>query len=188
VLDITADGDTLVVTLDDGERYCVPTDPDAAEHPVVAIYRRWAEIQAFLDSHPNTDLLRQHLIDPAEVLEDPLTEEQTRQPLLCPIDRWGHLPYLPQPMTPQSVAHLVRAHLPGRAPVHIPLRPRPQRENESEVVAAPEVELDPRYYERGTAARRHAPDSLDGLTDVFDEIEHRTDALLEDLLTVLDGL
>jgi len=34
-----------------------------------------------------------------------------------------------------------------------------------------EIDLDPHYYERGVAARRQARDSLDGLADVFDEIE-----------------
>jgi hypothetical protein len=65
-------------------------------------------------------LLRQHLTDPAEIVTDPLDVEQRRQPLLCPIDRWGHLPH-GQPMTAQSVSVLVWAHLSGRAPLRTTL-------------------------------------------------------------------
>ncbi len=82
----------------------------------MGIFLRWAEIQAFLDEHHSTDLLRHHFTDPIEVLGRPLTGRRSRQPLLCPIDRWGHLPY-GEPMTAQSVSALVRAYLSERPPV-----------------------------------------------------------------------
>jgi len=181
--DIRLDRDVLVATTRAGERFGLGPDPEAGDNPAVAIYQRWAEIQAFLDLYPGTHLLRHHLTDPVEISTDRLDTEQARQPLLCPIDRWGHLPHN-QPMTPQSVSTLVRAHLSGRAPTRRTL-PVPQR-NDVDTWVEPEIELDSGYYERGTAARRRDHADLGGLADVFDEIEARADALLDELLTVLE--
>ncbi|WFS11939.1 hypothetical protein [Rhodococcus aetherivorans] len=188
--DIHVDAGTLVATTTDGERFCLAPEPATAASAAVAVYRRWAEIQTFLDRYPNTDLLAQHLTDPVDVEPVVLTDRQAGQPLLSPIDRWGHLPLAPQPMTAQSIAALVRDHLAGRAPARtpLPLRKQGARDDDSPVPLDTEVDLDPHYYERGVAARRHARDSLDDLADVFNEIEARADALLEELLTVLDGL
>jgi hypothetical protein len=55
-------------------------------------------------------------------------------------------------------------------------------------VVEPETALDQRYYERGIAARGQAHEGLDGLTDLFDKIDDRADAQLDELLTVLEGL
>lgn len=180
--DIRIDGDTLVVITRNGERFRIPPDPDTGDSQAVVIYRRWAQIQAFLDLYPGTHLLRHHLTDPTEIVLEPLDADRGRQPLLCPIDRWGHLP-LDQPMTPQSVSILVRAHLSGRAPIRRAL-PIPRHEDVDTPVE-PEIDLDPGYYDRGTAARLRDHDVLEGLTDIFDEIEARTDALFDELLTVL---
>jgi len=183
--DIRLDGDTLVVTTRAGERFRLAPDPETGDNPAGEIYLRWAEVQAFLDQYPGTHLLRHHLTDPVEIIADPLDAEQARQPLLCPIDRWGHLPHA-QPMTPQSVSALVRAHLSGRAPVRKVLPVPPQDATETSVER--EIVLDPGYYERGTAARHRDHEALEDLTDVFDEIETRTHVLLEDLMGVLEGL
>ncbi|QQM55725.1 hypothetical protein [Rhodococcus pyridinivorans] len=183
--DIRLDGNTLMVTTRAGERFRLPPDPETGGNPAAAIYLRWAEIQAFLDQHPGTHLLRHHLTDPTEIITDPLDADQGRQPLLCPIDRWGHLPHN-QPMTPQSVSTLVRAHLSGRAPTRRVLPVPPQEDVDACV--EPDIALDPDYYDRGTAARRRDQESLDDLTDVFDDIEARADALLQDLMEVLEGL
>jgi hypothetical protein len=182
---IRLEGDVLVVTTRAGERFRLPPDPETGDHPAVAIYQRWADIQTFLDQYPGTHMLRHHLTDPVEIVFDPLDAEQGRQPLLCPIDRWGHLPH-GQPMTAQSISALVRAHLSGRAPTRRTL-PVPQLDDTSPGVE-PEIELDSGYYERGTAARSRDHEALEDLTDVFDEIEARTDALLQDLMGMLEGL
>ncbi|WP_239010526.1 MULTISPECIES: hypothetical protein [Rhodococcus] len=182
--DIRLDGDVLVVTTRAGEHVRLPPDPETGNSPATAIYRRWADIQTFLDQYPGTHLIRHYLTDPAEVIADPLTVKQARQPLLCPIDRWGHLPHA-QPMTPQSVSTLVRAHLSGHAPLRKTL-PVPARD-EVVVWGEPEIDLDPSYYERGTAARRRDHETLKDLTDAFDEIENRADALLKELLVVMEG-
>ncbi|MFF0284270.1 hypothetical protein ACFYSW_28645 [Rhodococcus aetherivorans] len=187
--DIRLEAGTLVATTDGGERFCLAPESAAAECPAVAVYRRWAEIQAFLDAYPNTDLLAQHLTDPVEVEQVALTYRQARQPLLSPIDRWGHLPLMPQPMTAQSITSLVRDHLAGRAPARTPLPLRKQGDRDDPHVGGETgIDLDPHYYERGVAARRQARDRLDGLADVFDDIEARADALLQDLLNVLEEL
>ena len=123
--DITVDAGVLVATTDGGERFCLPPESGTGESPAMAVYRRWAEILAFLDRYPNTDLLAQHLTEPIEVEHGGLTDRQARQPLLSTIDRWGHLPLMPQPMTAQSIAALVRDHLAGRAPApHYPYASR----------------------------------------------------------------
>ncbi len=183
--DLRLDGDTLQVTTRAGERFRLGADPETGDNPAVAIYRRWAEVQAFLDQYPGTHLLRHHLTDPIAFVADPLDAEQARQPLLCPIDRWGHLPHA-QPMTAQSVSALVRAHLSGRAPTRRVLSVHPQEEVDAWV--EPDIALDPDYYDRGAQARRRDHKALEDLTDVFDEIETRADALLEELMGVLERL
>ena len=183
--DIRIDDGALEVTTRAGERVRLTPEPDAEEHLGVAIYRRWAQIQAFLDENPGTHLLRHHLTDPVEILANPLTAEQRRQPLVCPIDRWGHLPHA-HAMSAQSISALVRAHLSGRAP-HRPTLPVAPPDTD-QVWVEPEVVLDPAYYERGIAARRRDHQDLEDLTDVFDEIEQRADALFDDLLAVLEDL
>ncbi|QXU56687.1 hypothetical protein [Rhodococcus sp. LW-XY12] len=182
--DLRHDGNTLVATTQSGERFRLEPDLEIRCDPA-AIYQRWAEIQAFLDQYPGTHLLRHHLTDPVDVVADPLDAEQARQPLLCPIDRWGHLPHA-QPMTPQSVSTLVRAHLTGRAPVRKVL-PVP-RQNDVEARIESDIVLDPDYYDRGVNARRRDHEALADLTDVFDKIEHRADALLDELMAVLEGM
>ncbi|CCW09931.1 hypothetical protein QLG13_00625 [Rhodococcus aetherivorans] len=185
--DIHVDAGTLVATTTGGERFWLTPESGSGASAAVAVFRRWAEILAFLDAYPNTDLLAQHLTDPVEVAQGTLTDRQARQPLLAPIDRWGHLPLMLQPMTAQSIALIVRDHLAGRGRARTPLPLRKQRDRDDDPHGRldTEIDLDPHYYERGIAARRSAHDSLDGLADVFDEIEDRADALLEELLTVL---
>ncbi|QIX48226.1 hypothetical protein [Rhodococcus sp. DMU1] len=190
--DLHLDAGTLVATTTDGERFCLIPESGTAECPAVGVYRRWAEILAFLDQYPNTDLLAQHLTDPIEVEQVTLTDRQALQPMLSPIDRWGHLPLMPQPMTAQSVAAIVRDHLSGRArargPLPLPLRKEGDRDDALAARIEPAVDLDPHYYERGIRARRLAQHSLQNLADVLDDIEDQADQLLDELLTILDNL
>lgn len=187
--DVSVDAGALVAATEGGEQFRLAPE-SAADSAAVAVYGRWAEVLAFLDAYPNTDLLAQHLTDPVEVDQGALTDRQARHPLLSPIDRWGHLPLMPQPMTAQSIAVIVRDHLSGRvrARTPLPLRKQSDRDEGPTAWIESEIDLDPHYYERGIAARRSARDSLDGLADVFDDIEARAEALLEELLTVLEEL
>ncbi|QSE72486.1 hypothetical protein [Rhodococcus sp. PSBB049] len=188
--EVTVDAGTLVATTTDGERFCLPPESAAGASAAVAIYRRWAEVLAFLEAYPNTALLAQYLTDPIEVEQVTLTDRQARQPLLSPIDRWGHLPLMPQPMTAQSLATLVRDHLSGQASARTPLPVRKQGGHDENQHAwlDTEVDLDPSYYKRGVAARLHAHERLDDLNDVLEEIEQRSGALYDELLGVLEGL
>ncbi|WP_241385511.1 hypothetical protein [Rhodococcus sp. CH91] len=181
--DLRLDSGALVATTRAGERFRIAPVPETGDNPAATIYQRWAEIQTFLDQHPGTHLLRHHLTDPVEIIADPLDAEQARQPLLCPIDRWGHLPHA-QSMAPQSVSMLVRAHLSGRAPVRKVVPVPPQDDSDTSVEL--EIELDPDYYDRGTTARRRDHEALEDLTDVFGDIEQRADALLDELLAILE--
>lgn len=182
---ITLRDDILVATTATGQRFRVPPNPETGVNPTAVIYRRWAQAQAFLDLYPGTHLLRHHLIDPTDIVAEPLDAEQARQPLVCPIDRWGHLPH-GQSMTAQSVSTLVRAHLSGRAPLRKTLPV--DVPDKADRWVEPEIELDPTYYERGTAARRRNHETLEDLADIYDEIEHRAEALLNELLGVLEDL
>ncbi|ANZ28614.1 hypothetical protein A4U64_27495 (plasmid) [Rhodococcus sp. WB1] len=188
--DVRLDAGTLVATTTDGEQFCLPPESGTGESPAVGVYRRWAEIQAFLDQYPNTDLLAQHLTDLAEVGQVALTDRQARHPLLTPIDRWGHLPLIPQPMSAQSLAAIVRDHLAGQVRVRasLPLRKPGDRDDAPHARLDPEIALDPHYYERGIAARRHAQESLHDLAHVLDTIENQADHLLEELLALFDIL
>ncbi len=177
--------DVLVITTADGHRFRVPPDLETGDNPAEVIYQRWAQIQDFLDEYPSTHLLRHHLTDPIDIVTDPLDAEQGRQPLLCPIDRWGHLPW-GQSMTAQSVSILVRAHLSVRAPLRKTLPV--DVPDETNVWVEPDIDLDPTYYERGTAARRRNHETLDDLAETFNEIEHRAEVLLNELMGVLEQL
>ncbi|MGX7730243.1 hypothetical protein ACWPOB_13365 [Rhodococcus sp. 2H158] len=185
--DIVCTNDTVSVDTGDGQRREL-TQAVAGVDPV-AVYRDWAEIQSFLDEHPNTRLLAQHLTGDDESFGTVVPDRRRTWPLLTPIDRWGHTPLMPLAMTAQSVAAVVRAHLIGRVPVHRPLPIRVQLDEDGRDASfTQDGALDPDYYERGVAARHAAQQRLGDIAEVFDEIGHRADALLEELLTLLNDV
>ena len=59
-------------------------------------------------------------------------------------------------------------------------------QDDSDTSVELEIELDPDYYDRGTTARRRDHEALEDLTDVFGDIEQRADALLDELLAILE--
>lgn len=185
-IDVTAERDALVLRV--GEDWVRVTAEYGAES--VDVYWNWVEVLGFLDRYPSTQLLAGRLDKGAASLSA-FTDSARRdeRPLLTPIDRWGHTPFDPTPLTGHSIASLVRAHLAGQAPVHKrpPARPpaTPSHEN-APVPDSVDVELDQGYYDRGIAARRHAHTHLDDVTDILDGIEDEADKLLADLLAILD--
>ncbi|WJJ14314.1 hypothetical protein P9990_26215 (plasmid) [Prescottella equi] len=189
--DLTTDGGVLIATTSDGEQFQLsPCAAGVDRTPAGDIYRRWAEVLAFLDRHPNTRMLGTYLSDPQGIFVPEPTARQAKQPLLQPIDRWGHLPLPAQTMTPQSVGSLVRAHLDGRPPIRRPisLSDDPGHLRGAERPIEDSIELDPDYYERGVRARRHTHQQLADVTEILDEVEDHADRILSELLAVLDNL
>ncbi|MFD7008021.1 hypothetical protein [Rhodococcus jostii] len=183
--DITAERDALVVKAGEG---WVRVTAESGVEPV-AVYRNWVEVLGFLDRYPSTKLLAGRLDKGASLSAFADSARRDEQPLFTPIDRWGHTPFNPTPLTGHSIAALTRAHLTGHAPVHKrpPARQPPTKSHESApapVVA--DVELDQGYYDRGIAARHNAHTDLTDVTDILDGIEDEADKLLADLLAILD--
>ena len=155
------------------------------------VYRRWYEVLAHGERHPSTRMLADAIehVDGTE-LADSVThlDPGSERPLLTTIDRWGHTPLVATPLTSRGIADIVRAHLGGRAPTHIP---PPVRETNPKRVftlePASAVSLDPGYYERGTLARRHSHALLDDVDSVLADVENRADRLLRELLEFLDA-
>ncbi|RZL83053.1 MAG: hypothetical protein EOP32_08985 [Rhodococcus sp. (in: high G+C Gram-positive bacteria)] len=152
-----------------------------------AVCRRWTEVRGFLDRHPSTRLLADHLATGSDLTGYGADADNDDRPLLSSINRWGHTPLVPTPMTARAVAAIAHAHLSGRAPAHTlpPRRPRPEpiagvAPIESDLI------LDPDYYERGIQARHFAYKDLGDITDVLGDVEDRADQLLADLLEILD--
>lgn len=182
--------DGALIARVDGEQFrLAPREHEHAHATPGAIFRRWAEVLAHLDRRPNTRMLATYLADPQQISPIPLSEDQSMQPLLPPIDRWGHLPLPLQAMTPQSIAFLVRAHFAGRPLAHrsLPLHSS-ATPNLDPVPREPvSVDLDPDYYERGIQARRRSHEALSDVADILDDVEDRADQILRELLAVLDG-
>ncbi|MGW9567021.1 hypothetical protein [Prescottella equi] len=186
---ITSDGETLVV--DTGRyRYRIETTTGDPELTPAAVYRRWAQVLAFTGRHPSTRILAAHLTRGS--LPD-IADDQSRDGrdglVFTPIDRWGYLPLHPQPLTAGSIATIVRQHLTGTAPAHtLPTR-RPRSAPAAADPAPPPKppQLSDEYYDRGTAARRDALDSLADVADVLDDVEARADALLEQTLAMIEN-
>ncbi|MFD7010640.1 hypothetical protein [Rhodococcus jostii] len=185
--DITVESDALVINT--GGAWVRLPSPKTDATPFVA-YRNWIEIVGFLDRYPSTGLLSQHLDKKADLSGFVESARHDDRPLLMPIDRWGHTPYAPTPLTGQSVATIVRGHLTGQAPAHVrpPTRPRPTpaRLDPTSHPVAESIELDQDYYDRGIHSRRTAHDTLKDVTDILDGIEDEADKILADLLALLE--
>ncbi|MCD7052816.1 hypothetical protein LRS58_19045 [Rhodococcus sp. BH2-1] len=184
-----ADDGALIARVDGEQFRLAPLVDEHAHITPAAIFRRWADVLAYLDRRPNTRMLATYLADPQEISTVPLSEAQSVQPLLPPIDRWGHLPLPLQAMATQSVASLTHAHLAGRPPVHrwLPLYSSAAPNLDSVPPEWDSAELDPDYYERGIQARRRSHEALSDIADILDDVEDRADQILRELLAVLDG-
>ncbi len=112
--DVTTERDALVVKAGEG---WVRVATESGVEPVV-VYRNWVEVLGFLDRYPSAKLLAGRLDKGASLSVFADSARRDEQPLFTPIDRWGHTPYDPTPLTGHSIAALVRAHLAGSAPVH----------------------------------------------------------------------
>ena len=187
--DVTVERDALVLRT--GDDNWVRVTAESGVEPT-AVYGNWVEVLGFLDRYPSTQLLAGRLDRGASLSAFTDSARRDERPLLTPIDRWGHTPFDPTPLTGHSIAALVRAHLTGQAPTH--LRPAVRRQTGRAQAAAAVgldfvdiVELDQSYYDRGIHARRDAHAHLEDITDILDGIEDEADRLLANLLTLLDA-
>lgn len=160
------------------------------------VYERWAQILEFLDRTPSTRLLAEHLdahtLPTSEMSSGAagaVVGGKQSGPLFTAIDRWGHTPIAGSPLTAQSIASIITAHLENQSSPHRSYSRRP-RHNDAPDVDEPEVfpdiVLDDRYYESGLEARRAAHTALTDVTAALNDVEDRADEILRKLLAVLD--
>ena len=155
------------------------------------VYRRWCEVLGHHEWYPSTRMLADAIeaVGGTELTGyDQHLDRAGERPLLTPIDRWGHTPLAPTPLTSRAVADIVRLHLNGRAPAHphLPVRVHHPESHVATKPASTVVVLDPGYYERGTRARRYAHNLLGNVDSALAEVEIRADKLLEDLLEFIE--
>lgn len=193
--DLQTDGDALFVHGSHQIRVTSLAYP--GEISPAEIHRRWLQVLEFQDRTPSTRLLADRLDAdrlPATYLPRHVTDEVLAQrqsaPLFTPIDRWGHTPFDRSPLSAQSIADVLAAHVAGRSPSHRPYRRRPPASDGPEPYQPPtypETVLDDRCYENGLRARRDAHTALTDVTATLDDVEDQADAILQRLLAVLDA-
>lgn len=186
--DIGVENSDLVVSGD--HRIAAHLFGDRPGHDPVAIHRRWAQVQSLLDAAATTRMVAAAL-DPNRTPDsssssnsnDAVPAAHANDPLLVRIDRWGHTPWAPDPLTRRSASALTRAHLTGQSPTHPGRITEPGAGRDTTVVhsAWGDVVLDQGYYVRGTAARRDAHERLSDMGARLDEVEDRIDDLLRRL-------
>jgi hypothetical protein len=194
VADVTAHRGIDALRVETGNNVHTDTSPElaGAEVSPKRVYQRWCEVLGYHERHPSTRMLADALGEAVGGTE--LTEyarnfdPADQQPLLSPIDRWGHTPLVATPLTARAIADIVRMHLDGRAPTHLQPTARSQQPEPNVTPdPVPRVVLDPGYYERGTLARRHAHVLLDDVDSVLADVETRADSLLEALIDSLES-
>ncbi|WP_235156983.1 hypothetical protein [Rhodococcus ruber] len=169
----------------------------------VQVFQQWAQILDFTDRHPSTRLLARRLSLTDEGTDAcgsvPVLPGSRRDgPLFTPIDRWGYLPLIPEPLSAAAIAQLVRARLNGTASPHV-LPPKSQTRLERDLredtgapersessSASPVIELEREYYTRGIAARQHTFERMRTVDDLLDEVDAKADQLLERTLEILE--
>jgi hypothetical protein len=166
-----------------------PTD-----HSPLAVYARWARVQAVLDGFPSIRMLRSYFDGPAAGEGTPpvraLGTAAVGEPLMVSIDRWGYTPLRPTPLSEQSIAAITRAHLSGQAPAHRGRPARPSVDSDAAQLSVQEppdepIVLDHRYYLRGVQARRRAHSWLTTVVDELDAVSGQAEQLLEQLAAIV---
>ena len=190
--DITVDGVDLVVC--GNHRVAGDLFGERRGHDPVAIHRRWAQIQSILDGAATTRMVAAALDpncapDAAPLQASVVPAAHANAPLLVRIDRWGHTPWAPDPLTRRSASVLTRSHLTGGPPPHRGHITEPGADRETGVLPSvpDDVVLDEGYYAHGTAARRKAHERLSDMGDRLEDVETRIDALLRRLDDIAGG-
>lgn len=153
----------------------------------VQIHRDWINIRNVQDRLPSTRAVTAAV---QRRLRHELSEPAADLTLFTPIDRWGASPLRSEPLTAAAIAVILRNHLNGSAPAHTQLRQVPPNVDTAEPAQLEQIPepavLDADTFNRGVAARRRSAEILDGVGDALDEVEARADALLAELLELLD--
>ncbi|MDJ0362330.1 hypothetical protein [Rhodococcus sp. H29-C3] len=170
-------------------RLRLTADDPAGCRPAEA-WGRWETVLRFADRYPSTTLVLDHLR--GNTFPDISGWPERACPVAVPIDRWGHMPFPADAMSPAAIADVVEAHRTGIAPLRSPVRQRPIERTDDTHDAAPVVPehdsaiLDTDYYQAGIRARRTAHTLLTEVPGLYDDVEDRIDALLARTLDLLE--
>ena len=196
VCDVTADRDTGLLRIRHlgSVETVTPEALTAMGGDATQVLRRWLEVLGHQQRYPSTRLLAEQMAagNGTELTGfDRHLRTDTKQQLLTSIDRWGHTPISSVPCTARTVADIVRAHLHNRAPVHTPIVP-PLDDDEdarrpTDAMAGQDIVLDTAYYELGIAARKQAFEQMADVDCILDEVENRAQELLARLMAVIDN-
>lgn len=197
--DVTFDGSAVRVI-----NHGITVDHDPDESPrtePVAVYLRWARLQAFADRTPSNRWVGDSLNSATPVTDDTVTGLQRLPaigrdgPLLPSFDQWGHASERRSGLSRRAVTRILTAHLTGTT------HSRPARQTRSgdgwseefddvvettsnteeyPIPVVPELSDDElaTRYEAGLAARRGSVEAMEALTPAFDELDDRADELL----------
>ncbi|WP_172652855.1 hypothetical protein [Rhodococcus opacus] len=202
--DVTYDGNIVTV----GAGHAVELHPlaDDPQCCPVAIYLRWARLQAFFDRYPSNRVLARSLASGHEIADEtvesygklPGLREGQDGPLLPSFDQWGHFAALRRDrrgVSGKSVTTIVTAHLTGAASAsHTRSDPkdRPAEVEVEEEVSSPWVygsengvdcaSLGPEtlteQYEAAIARKYADVRALGDLAEAFEDIDRKADAIL----------
>ncbi|SEC69731.1 hypothetical protein SAMN04489793_2948 [Tsukamurella tyrosinosolvens] len=147
----------------------------------------WIAVRAIQHAVPTTRAT-QALLEGAAIRG--LGEPPAGLPLFTPLDRWCAPPLDDDTLSASAVGAIVTRLLAGEQTRTAPLPARVASSAPENGAPVPEKlavpTLDPDAFTRGVAARRRALDSLDTVTEALDSVEDRADALLENLMRILD--
>lgn len=208
--DVTFDGRTVRIP---SHGIVVDHDPDESPRTdPVAVYLRWARLQAFTDRTPSNRWLGESLTTATPVTDDTVTGLQLlppirhNGPLLPSFDKWGHANMGQSGLSRRAITRILTAHLTGGT------RTRDQREvkffddgwadavedvvesisddedTTTDPVEPPDLSSDEiaARYEAGLAARRGTAEAMADLEPTFDDLDDRTDELFARIQKLLD--
>lgn len=188
--DIAVDGKGVWI----GGRHSIRIPADGArDFQPAEIWERWCTVMRFSDRYPSTPLLSEHL--QANTFPDMARWPARPGPVAVPIDRWGHMPFPVDSMSPAGVGWVIDAHRIGQPPRHDPRPPRSlllgNGAAEADMTCPPPqsvaAALGTDYYRIGIDARRRAHAALADVPDIADDLEYRIENLLQRTLELLDG-
>ncbi|WP_257890304.1 hypothetical protein [Rhodococcus sp. USK10] len=208
--DVTFDGHTVRIP-----SHGITVDHDLDESPrtdTVAVYLRWARLQAFTDRTPSNRWLGDSLTTATPVTDDTITGLQLlpsirdNGPLLPSFDKWGHANTGKAGLSRRATTRILTAHLTGATHTRI------QRQvkffddgwtdavedvveainggDDTTPVEQPELSSEEiaARYESGLAARRGTAEAMADLTTTFEDLDDRTDELLARIQAIFDTL